>query len=431
MIQIEKGNIEKNKVEITVTVEQEKVNQEFNNTYRELSQKIKIPGFRSGRIPANILDMNLGKEYIEQQVSEKLVKNSYTEAIDESKFDPIDVPKIDLVQIDKDKPFVYKMILELKPEIEIPELNDLTIEKKMPMVSDQDVDEELERIRDNHAVLRSVEDRESRIGDFLIIDYKTLVNGKPASGEKKENQMIQLGERVPAEFNQNLVGLKPGDEKEFSFNLPKKQKKESDIDEMITYQIHLSEIKQKELPALDDDFAKSVGEYKDLAELKEHVRKQLFEREKYQSESDFHEALMEKVAERSQFEVPEVLVEKQLDRMMDHLKEDLKNSNMSLEDYYKAIKADEAKVRAEYRILAEKQMKNELILDKIIQSDTITATDEEVKQKIDEIAESTNQSALKVKAMFEKNDTLDNLKEQIKREKAMEYLSRKIKIDEK
>lgn len=423
--------MEKNKVEVEVTVEQEQVEQAFKGIYRELSQKVKIPGFRSGRVPVNILEMNLGKEYLNHQVAERLIKDSYTKAIEDSKLDPIDVPKIDLVQIEKGKPFIYKMVLEVKPDFAIPALDDITIEKKKPEINELEVEEELEKIRENYSKLKPVEDRESRIGDFLIVDYEVFLDGKPLENSKREKQLIQLGERAPREFNKNLVGLKPGDEKEVTVKFPENHPDKQIAGKEIIYQVKLSEIKVKELPELDDNLAKSVGDYQTLEELKEHIRKQLTEQAKYEAEREFYESLMEKVAEKCNFEVPEVLIERQLENMMKDLEEDLKERNISLADYYQMIKADEDKVKKEYRVIAEKQIKRELIIDKIIQDDKITATEEDVNKKIEEIAESTNQKPLKVRAMFEKNDSLDNLKEQIKREKAMAILSQKVKIIEK
>ncbi|MDI9595955.1 MAG: trigger factor [Atribacterota bacterium] len=431
MTQIEKGKKENNKVEITVTVEIEKVQHEFNNTYRELSQKVKIPGFRTGRIPINILEMNLGKEYIDQQVAEKLIKDSYNEAIDKSELDPIDVPKIDLVQTDKEKPFIYKMILEVKPEFEIPKLDDITVEKTIPKITEEDINSDLEKIRESHGKLKDVSDRESKIGDFLIADFETFVDNNPVKDGKKEKQMIQLGENTPPEFNNNLVGLKPGDEKDVVVKAPEDISDKKIAGKEITYKIKVSDIKEKELPPLDDDFAKSAGEYKNLDELKQHIKKQLEERVKYQAENEFNDNLMEKVAEKTNIEVPEVLIDKQVERMLNNLKEDLKNRNMTLEDYYKIIKADEEKVKKEYKVIAEKQVKKELIIDKIIEDDKISATEEDINKKIEEIAESTNQKTLKVRAMFEKNNTMDNLKEQIKIEKVIEKLSMQVKIEEK
>ena len=431
MINIEKGKKDNNKIEVKVTVDQEQVQQEFNNIYRELSQKVKIPGFRSGRVPTNILEMNLGKEYIDQQVAEKLIKESYVEAIDKSKLDPIDVPKIDLVQIDKEKPFIYTMNLEVKPDIQLPKLDDIKIDKKLPKVSEKEINEDLERIRETHGKLVEVTDRESRNGDFLIIDFETLADGKPLPDGKKEKQMIQLGDRIPKEFNENLVGLKPGDEKEVKMKIPENVDEKKMAGKELIYKVTLVDIKEQELPALDDEFAKTAGDYKNLDELKQHIKKQLEERAKYQAENDFSENLMEKVAEKCSFEVPEVLINKQVESMLDNLKEDLKNRNMTLESYYEVIKADESKVKKEYSSLAEKQIKKELIIDKIIQDDKITATEEDLNNKIKEIAESSNQKPLKVRAMFEKNKTLDNLKEQIKREKVVEKLSRQVIVNEK
>ncbi len=431
MFHIEKGKREENKIELKVTMEPDKVDEAFKDIYHEFSQRVKVPGFRAGRVPVNILEMNLGKEYINQQVAEKLIKESYSKAIEESELDPIDVPKVDLIQIEKDKPFIYKIILELKPEFEIPVLDDISMEKKQREVTEQEIEAELERIRESHAKLKAIENRESQMGDFLVLDFETFLNGKPVEKGKAEKQIIQLGDRIPPEFNKNLTGVKPDEEKEIIVKYPDNINDKKLAGKEITYKVKVLEIKEKELPELDDDFARSVGDYQKLDDLKTHIKKQLNEQAKFQAEREFQDLLMEKVSEKFVFEVPEVLVEKQLEHMFNNLKEDLKIRNMTLEEYYKLIKADEEKVRKEYRIIAEKQIKQELIIDKIIQDDKITATEEEVNKKIEEIAESTNQKPLKVRAMFEKNKTLDNLKEQIKRDKAIAVLSEKIKIIEK
>ncbi len=323
------------------------------------------------------------------------------------------------------------MILELKPEFEIPSLEDISLERKLHQVSDQQVDEELEKIREGHGRLKEVEGRVSKPDDFLIIDYEAFLDGKPLDDSKKEKQIIQLGERIPPEFNENLVGVKPDDEKDIKVKIPEQVEDKKIAGKEIIYKVKVSEIKEKELPELDDDFAKSVGDYEKLDDLKEFVKKQLVAQAKFESDREFQDSLMEKISEKCNFEVPEILIEKQLEKMMDDLKEDLKMRNMSLEAYYDLIKADEEKVKQEYRVIAEKQIKQELIIDKVITDNEITATEEDVNNKIDEIAESTNQKPLKVRAMFERNKTLENLKEQIKREKAIDILSEKVKVVEK
>ena len=431
MVNIEKIKQEKNKIEIQVTVESEKANEVFRNTYHQLSQRVKVPGFRAGRIPVNILEMNLGVEYINHQVAEKLIEDSYTEALEKSELEPIDVPKVDIVQIEKGKPFIYKMNIEVKPEFVLPSLEKLSVEKKKPEVTEKDVEEELERIRDSHAKLNVVEDRESKMGDFLTVDYEAFHKDNPLPEGKQENQLIQLGDRIIPEFKENLVGVKPGEEREIKVKIPENAEDKKIAGEEIVYKVKVNALKEKELPKLDDDFAKSVGDYQKLTDLKEHIKKQLNEQKKFESEREFEELLMDNVSEKCSLEVPEVLVEKQLENMMKNLEEDLKARNMSLADYYKIIKADEEKVRSEYRLIAEGQVKKELIIDKIIQDDKITATEDDVNKKIAEIAESTNQKPLKVRAMFEKNRTLDNLKEQIKRDKAIAKLSQMVKIIEK
>lgn len=431
MVNIEKGKREKNKIEIKITVDAEKTNGIFKDTYRQLAQRVKVPGFRAGRIPDNILEMNLGVEYINHQVAEKLIEDSYSKVIEESELEPIDVPKADLVQIERGKPFIYKMVVEVKPEFDIPSLDDISIDREKPIVTEKEVEEELEKIRESHAKLNPVEGREAKTGDFLVVDFEAYLDGKSLEGTRGEKQLIHLGERILPEFMDNLQGVKPGEEREIEVKIPESNEDKKIAGKAVNYKVKVSEIKEKELPELNDDFAKSIGNYQKLSDLKEHVEKQLNEAAKYESERDFKDLLMEKVSEKFNFEIPEVLIKNQLENMMKNLEEDLKARNMAMADYYKIIKADEEKVRNEYRIIAEKQIKKELIIDKIIQDDKITATEEEVNKKIDEIAESTNQKPLKVRAMFKKNKTLDNLKEQIKRDKAIDKLSEMVKIIEK
>lgn len=430
MANIKKIKQEKNKIEIQVTVESDKTNEVFKDTYHQLSRKVKVPGFRTGRIPINILEMNLGMEYINHQVAEKLIEDSYTEALEKSELEPIDIPKVDIVQIEKGKPFIYKMNIEVKPEFTLPSLEKLSIEKKKPEVTEKEIEEELERIRDFHAKLNVVEDRKSEMGDFLMVDYEAFHKDNLLPDSKQENQLIQLGDRIIPEFKEKLVGVKPGEEKEIKVKIPENAEDKKIAGEEIVYKVKINALKEKELPKLDDDFAKSVGDYQKLTDLKEHIKKQLNEQKKYESEREFEDLLMDNVSEKCSFEVPEVLIEKQLENMMKNLEEDLKARNMSLADYYKIIKTNEEKVRSEYRLIAEGQVKKELIIDKVIQDDKITATEDDVDKKIAEIAESTNQKSLKVRAMFEKNRTLDNLKEQIKRGKAIAKLSQMVKIIE-
>ena len=251
MFHIEKGKREENKIELKVTMEPDKVDEAFKDIYHEFSQRVKVPGFRAGRVPVNILEMNLGKEYINQQVAEKLIKESYSKAIEESELDPIDVPKVDLIQIEKDKPFIYKIILELKPEFEIPVLDDISLEKKQREVTEQEIEAELERIRDSHAKLKAIENRESQMGDFLVLDFEAFLNGKPVEKGKAEKQIIQLGDRIPPEFNENLTGVKPDEEKEIIVKYPDNINDKKLAGKEITYKVKVLEIKEKELPELN------------------------------------------------------------------------------------------------------------------------------------------------------------------------------------
>jgi len=240
-------------------------------------------------------------------------------------------------------------------------------------------------------------------------------------------QLIELGKNNSPEINKKLVGSSIGEEKDIVIKVPKDSKDKELDGKNITYKIKILEIKEKELPEINDDFAKKFGNYKDLDEFKKSIQENLKIRAENISKNNYEKELINKVEEVCEVKVPEVLVDREVNYMIKTLEEDLKTKNISLEDYLMSIKADESKLKKEYKTVAEKRVKKELILDKIAKDQKIEATDNELKKKIEEIAKDVKQDPIKVEATFKKNNNLDGLKETIRREKIFEYISNQIK----
>jgi len=417
---------ENDEVVLEVEVEKTEVNTELVKTYNDLSYKVKIPGFRKGKIPRNILEMHLGKEYFYEKTSEELIEKTYYDAIKQSKIEPIDRPKIKVIQSEEDKPLIYEITVKVKPEVKMGSFDKINVKKETVKVSDKDVDIELLKIQDSQAKLVIVKDAKAKEGNFLMIDSESFVDGKPLKDAKMSKQLIELGKNIPPEINKQLIGSSVGEEKDILIKIPKESEDKELAGKDITYKIKVLEIKEKELSEINDDFAKKFGKYENLDEFKESIKNSLKDRAESISKNKYETELINKVEEVCEVKLPEVLVDREVNYMIKTLEEDLKVKNISLEDYLISIKADESQLKKEYKIAAEKRVKKELILDKIAKDQNIKTSEEELKKKIEEIAKDVKQDPIKVEATFKKNNNLDGLRETIRREKIFEYISQQI-----
>jgi len=429
MINVEIKKHEGNEIDLKIEVDKSKVNNKLEKVYNDLSYQVKIPGFRKGKIPRNILDLHLGKKYFYQKTAEILIPDSYIEAVKKVSIEPIDQPKINVIQMEEDKPLIFEATVQVKPEVKIGSLEKIKIQKEDLKIIEKDVENEIKKIQESHAVLKVVKDRKAKEGDFLIIDAEAYVNGQLIKESKVKKQILQLGKSVMMpELDKQLVGCKAGEEKEIKVLVPQDAKDKEVAGKEITYKIKVFEIKEKELPELNNDFAKTIGDFKNLNELKKEIKKELSRQIEIVIKNNLEQKILEKVAEVCEVKVPEVLIERETNYMMESLENDLKVKKLSLQDYYRSINTDEEKVKKEYRIVAEKRIKQELILDKIAREEDIKVTEKEIKNKINTIAKEIKQDPLKVETNLKKKNNLDGLKENIKREKIIGFISKKIKI---
>ena len=414
------------KVILEVEIEKSEVKTELNKTCNDLSYKVKIPGFRKGKIPRNILEMHLTKEYLHEKTADELIEKTYYDAIKQSKIEPIDRPNVKVIQIEEEKPLIYEITVKVKPEVKIGSFDKIKVKKEVVKILKKDVDDEILRMQESQAKLIITKDRKAKEGDFLIIDSESFIDGTPLKDGKMSKQLIELGKNNSPEINKKLVGSSIGEEKDVVIKVPKDSKDKELAGKDITYKIKILEIKEKELPEINNDFVKNFGNYKDMDEFKKSIKENLKIKAENISRNNYEKELINKVEEVCEVKVPEVLVDREVNYMIKTLEEDLKTKNISLEDYLISIKADESKLKKEYKTVAEKRVKKELILDKIAKDQKIEATDNELKKKIEEIAKDIKQNPIKVEATFKKNNNLDGLKETIRREKIFEYISKQI-----
>ena len=428
MVKVEIKKQKENEVKLKIETDKLEVNSNLDKVYNDVSYQIKIPGFRKGRIPKNILNLHLGKEYFYDKTAEKLIPDCYLEAVKKIDIQPINQPEINVIQIEEDKPLIFEATVQVRPEVKLGSFDKIIIQKEDVKVTKTDVNNEIKRIQENLAKLNIVKGRKAKEGDFLVVDSVGHIEGKVVEGSKVEKQIIQLGKNMPPEFNKTLIGSSDGDEKEIKVLVPKDVKDKKIAGKEITYKVKIIEIKEKELPELNEDFIKTAGNYKTLDDFKKGIKGKLEKQVEMVNKNNHERKLLEKVTEVCEVKVPKVLIDREVEYMMKSLEDDLKSKDLSLQDYYESIKTDEEKVKKEYEIVAEKRIKQELVLDKISQVENIQVTEKEVKDKIKAIAKEMKQDLLKVEATFKKNNNLVGLKESIKREKIINFLNEKIKI---
>ncbi len=427
MVKVEIKKQKENEVKLQIEVDKVKINSKLDKVYNDTSYQIKIPGFRKGRIPKNILNLHLGKDYFYDKTAEELIPECYLEAIKKIDIKPINQPEIKVIQIEENKPLIFEANVQVMPEIKLGSFDKISIKKEDIKVTNTEVDNEIKRIQENQAKLNVVKNRKSKKNDFLVIDSQGYIEGKAIKGSKVEKQMVQLGKNTAPEFNDKLIGCSAGDEKEIKILVPKDVKDKKIAGKEIVYKVKIIEIKEKELPELNEDFIKTMGNYKTLDDFKKDIKDKLEKQVEMVNKNNYEGKLLEKVTDICEVEVPKVLIEREMGYMMKSLEDDLKSKGLSIQDYYKTIKTDEEKVKKEYEIVAEKRIKQELVLDKISQVENLQVTEKEVKDKIKILAIEMKQDPLKVEATLNKNNNLDGLKESIKREKVINFLNKQIK----
>ncbi len=427
MAKVEIKKQKENEVKLKIEIDKLKTNSKLNKVYNDTSYQIKIPGFRKGKIPKNILNLHLGKGYFYDKTAEELIPECYLEAIKKIDIKPINQPEIKVIQIEEDKPLIFEATVQVMPEVKLGTFDKISIQKEDIKVTASDLKNEIMRIQENQAKLNVVENRKSKKNDFLVIDSEGYIEGKAIEGSKVEKQLVQLGKNTAPEFNDKLIGCSAGDEKEIKILVPKGVKDKKIAGKEITYKVKVIEIKEKELPELNKDFVKTVGDFKTLDDFKKDIKDKLEKQVEMVNKNNYEGKLLEKVTDICEVKVPKVLIEREMDYMMKSLEDDLKSKNLSLLDYYKSIKTDEEKVKKEYGIVAKKRIKQELVLDKISQVENLQVTEKEVKDKIKILAKEMKQDPLKVEATLKKNNNLDGLKESIKREKVINFLNKQIK----
>ncbi|NMB41874.1 MAG: trigger factor [Firmicutes bacterium] len=416
--------IDNNKVLLEIEVPAAEVNEALDKAYRKTVHTFDVPGFRKGKVPRMVLERRFGPEIFYSDALEILVDPAYSKAVKECELEPIDRPEMELVQMEKNKPLIFKITVDVKPEVELGEYKGVTVKQAKGEITEEDVDYYLDSLLKQHGRLVVVEEGELQDEDTAIIDFKGSINGEPFEGGEAENHSLQIGSGtfIPG-FEEQLIGARKGEQKEIKVTFPEDYTDQKLAGKEAVFNVEIKEVKRTQYPELNDDFVQELTEeFSTLEEFREDVenklKENLYDREKMALESE----IIEKVAEEAKVEVPEVLIERELDSMLGELDYYLRMQGLSLEQYGNIVEGGLEKLKEERKEEATKRAKANLALDAIIKKEAIEASPEEIDEKITEIIKGQDADFAEVKEQFKMQGRLDIMEHEIRYRKAIDML---------
>ena len=423
-LQVEK--LEKNMAKLTVEVPAEEVEAALQNAYLKNRKQISVPGFRKGKVPRQMIEKMYGPEVFYDEAANRMISEAYAKAYDESELEIASQPTIDIVQLEKGKSFIFTAEVAVKPEVKLGEYKGLKVDKYSTRVTQKEVDEEIEKVREQHARIVEVTDRAVADKDDVTLDFEGFVDGVAFEGGKAEGHELEIGSGafIPG-FEDQLVGMKIDEEKEIKVTFPKEYFSKDLAGKEATFKVKLHEIKKKELPNLDDEFAKDVSEFDTLKELEASIKERLEKDNAQKAKYETEEAAIKAVCDKSKVEIPSGMVDMEVDHMIQDINQRLSYQGLKLEQYLKMIGKTEEEVRKEYEPQAIEAIKSRLTLEAVRKAEKIEATDEEINAKLEEMAKNYGK---KVEEINDNENLKDYIKEGIESEKAIDFIVKNAKI---
>ena len=406
---------------LTVEVSAEKVSEGLTAAFNKVVKTVNVPGFRKGKMPRPMFEKRFGVESLYQDALDILLPEAYGNAIDETGIEPIDRPDIDIEQMEKGKELIFKATVQVKPEVTLGEYKGLEVEDFDTNVTDEDVAKELETLQNRQAELVVKEEGTAELGDTVVIDFEGSVDGEVFEGGTAENHSLELGSNsfIPG-FEEQLVGLATGESKDVEVSFPEEYHAAELAGKPAVFKVTLHEIKGKELPELDDEFAKDVDEeVETLDALKEKIRTRLEDSKKHEAEHHLRDSVVEKAAANVEVEIPDVMVDSEVNRMLQEFEQRLQMQGMNLELYFQFSGQDEDALRGQMKEEAVNRVRVALTLEAIAKAENIEATDEDVNAELEKMAGMYNMTVDNIKQAL---GGLEGIKGDLQKQKAVEFL---------
>ncbi|MBU3110933.1 trigger factor [Clostridium lacusfryxellense] len=384
---IKMEKLEKNIIKLEITVEAERFNKSLKKSIAKNSKTMNIPGFRKGKAPMNIIKKMYGEGVFFEDAINFCCDDTYPEALKEHDINPLDYPKIDIIEIAEGKDFIYTASVSVVPEVKLGEYKGVDAKKTEYKVTDDEIENQLKGMQEKNARVEEKLEGAVAMGDIAIIDFKGFVEEVPFDGGEGTDFELEIGSGSFIDtFEEQLVGLKIGESKEVKVNFPEAYGREDLNGKLATFNVTVKSLKEKELPAIDDEFAKEVSEFDTLEELRNDIKKSLLVSSEDREKKEFEEAVIDAVCSNVEMDIPEIMVKRETDIMLKDLETKLKNQGLDLESYYQYTNNTEEKVRSFMKESAEKRVKTDLVITEIAKIEKIEASDEEMLAKAKQVA---------------------------------------------
>lgn len=420
-VQVE--NLEKSMAKLTVTVSAEDFEKALQRAYQKQKKNISIPGFRKGKVPRQVIEKMYGAGVFYEDAANSILPGAYADAAKESGLDITSTPQIDVTQIEKGKDFIFTATVALKPDVVLGQYKGVEVPKPDRTVTDEDVEKALKEEQEKNARQITVEDGGAENGDSVVMDYEGKIDGEPFEGGSAKNHTLVLGSGsfIPG-FEDGLLGVKGGETRDVEVTFPEDYHAEELKGKKAVFTCKVEKVTRKELPELDDEFAQEVSEFDTLDAYKADVRKNLETKKEEAARQEIKDNAVSKAAQNSTIEIPAPMIDIQADRMIDNFARRLQAQGMSMQQYMQFTGSDENMMREQVKPQAEIQIRNQLTLEKIAETENIQVSDEEVDQEIEKMAKAYNMEPDKMKEIIG-DEEKENIRKDLADQKAMDLVA--------
>lgn len=414
--------LEKSMIKLTIEVDAERFEQGMKHAYNKNKGKINMPGFRKGRAPRQLIEKNYGPEIFYEDAVNYIMPDAYDKAVEDNDLQVVSRPEIDVEQVEKGKAMIFTAKVAVKPEVTLGEYKGLEIEKVEVNVTDEDIDVEINKVKEQNSRLITVTDRDVEDGDEVIVDFEGFVDGVAFEGGKAEDYTLTIGSHSFIDtFEEQLVGKEVGKEVEVNVTFPEEYQQEELKGKPAVFKVTVKEIKVKEFPEVDDEFAKDVSEFETLAEYKEDIKAKLLEQKENSAKQQKQEAVVEKAVENATMEVADEMIDLQAENMAYDFSQRLQYQGLSLEQYFQFTGQNMATLKDNMKVEAEKKIKSRIVLEAIAKAENIEISEEEVKEELEKMAKTYNMEYDKLTETMGEEEK-ESIKEDIKSNKAVELI---------
>lgn len=415
-----------NEVKLSFEIEAEKFDEAMKKVYAKTAKYFNIPGFRKGKAPMQMVEKQYGSSIFYEDTFNELVPDIYDEAIKENNIDAVSRPQIDIQQMEKGKNLIFTAIVQVSPEVKIGKYKGIELNKIEYNVSDEDIEHELGHMQEKNSRLITIEDRPVETKDIAVIDFEGFVDGEAFKGGKAEKHELEIGSNtfIPG-FEDQIIGMKVDEEKDINVKFPEEYFSKDLAGKDATFKVKLHEIKKKEFPKLDDEFAKDVSEFDTLEELKNSIKEKIQTENDSRAKYELEENAIKTVCENTPIDIPSAMIENEIENMMQDIKVRLSYQGLNIEQYLKMINKTEENMRNEFKEQAERAVKSRLVLEAVAKAEKIENSEEEIAEKIKEMAKNYGKKEEEVL----KNEQLRKyVEENMKTEKAIKFIVDNAKI---